>query len=265
MCKISIHVPLAGNVLTQSRTFRPHKNFYPRSPCGERHEGEEEIVDEYGFLSTFPLRGTSALDRSCWRVKAISIHVPLAGNVLSPYSPPAASAHISIHVPLAGNVHIHGFLSVAVPRISIHVPLAGNVQNHISELRCCLHFYPRSPCGERPPADLPEHDNFIFLSTFPLRGTSQRPDGQGTPIEISIHVPLAGNVLAIVTRAERMTNFYPRSPCGERRLVNCHGVPGIKDFYPRSPCGERRTGIYLYSDIPFISIHVPLAGNVGKL
>ena len=33
-------------------------------------------------------------------------------------------------------------------------------------------------------------------------------------------------------------NFYPRSPCGERRVLevtrNAHS-----DFYPRSPCGER--------------------------
>ena len=33
-------------------------------------------------------------------------------------------------------------------------------------------------------------------------------------------------------------NFYPRSPCGERRVLmggsNCNEY-----FYPRSPCGER--------------------------
>ena len=34
-------------------------------------------------------------------------------------------------------------------------------------------------------------------------------------------------------------NFYPRSPCGERRMgVTVLGIQ--HNFYPRSPCGERR-------------------------
>ena len=33
-------------------------------------------------------------------------------------------------------------------------------------------------------------------------------------------------------------NFYPRSPCGERLYIS--DVSGLwRDFYPRSPCGER--------------------------
>ena len=58
------------------------------------------------------------------------------------------------------------------------------------------------------------------------------------------------------------TNFYPRSPCGERRKTTTQHIAkflflstlslrratvklfyklaGIHDFYPRSPCGERR-------------------------
>ena len=57
-------------------------------------------------------------------------------------------------------------------------------------------------------------------------------------------------------------NFYPRSPCGERRLIDDVSTGGKiisihallaesdakckkiikqqKNFYPRSPCGERR-------------------------
>ena len=34
------------------------------------------------------------------------------------------------------------------------------------------------------------------------------------------------------------TNFYPRSPCGERRCLIMLGGFAV-DFYPRSPCGER--------------------------
>ena len=34
--------------------------------------------------------------------------------------------------------------------------------------------------------------------------------------------------------------FYPRSPCGERRISSIINNV-VNDFYPRSPCGERHT------------------------
>ena len=37
----------------------------------------------------------------------------------------------------------------------------------------------------------------------------------------------------------RQTNFYPRSPCGERPVTTVVVGPS-RDFYPRSPCGERQ-------------------------
>ena len=36
------------------------------------------------------------------------------------------------------------------------------------------------------------------------------------------------------------TNFYPRSPCGERPLRGCPVWSPRPYFYPRSPCGERQ-------------------------
>ena len=123
-------------------------------------------------------------------------------------------------------------------------------------------FYPRSPCGERPPAGkvrpwashisihalLAESDlgNVVaglrtlkFLSTLSLR--------RATPFCNAGNSPTA--------------NFYPRSPCGERlncktaetaktsflstlslrRATFCHTntFAIITHFYPRSPCGER--------------------------
>ena len=35
------------------------------------------------------------------------------------------------------------------------------------------------------------------------------------------------------------SNFYPRSPCGERRNADCNYRNVNRYFYPRSPCGER--------------------------
>ena len=125
------------------------------------------------------------------------------------------------------------------------------------------HFYPRSPCGERRwlrcwqlaardisiHALLAESDfrqNFEcfkwieFLSTLSLRRATM------------IHPRLCNAKL----------NFYPRSPCGERRWLRCWQLAArdisihallaesdcvrdiindvVDNFYPRSPCGERR-------------------------
>ena len=38
----------------------------------------------------------------------------------------------------------------------------------------------------------------------------------------------------------RVSYFYPRSPCGERRPPSAMLSSGRAYFYPRSPCGERR-------------------------
>ena len=57
---------------------------------------------------------------------------------------------------------------------------------------------------------------FKFLSTLSLR----RATGAGT-------------VVLLV-----LDNFYPRSPCGERRVSVGRHSPSFY-FYPRSPCGER--------------------------
>ena len=82
---------------------------------------------------------------------------------------------------------------------------------------------------------------------------------------ISIHALLAESDQNIWSPQACARDFYPRSPCGERRCLGRHqkrviaiflstlslrratacvrGVRGgQQDFYPRSPCGERRPG-----------------------
>ena len=169
------------------------------------------------FLSTFPLRGTS---RSSLAVVEVSVS-------------------ISIHVPLAGNVFHR-------PAIDLYL----------------THFYPRSPCGERPAGSPLCFLHKQFLSTFPLRGTSSLTASALTTRLISIHVPLAGNVQTIPCFYQRPFYFYPRSPCGERRhsfATNNRLNVFLSTFPLRGTSQPRaRPGLPL----PAISIHVPLAGNV---
>ena len=130
-------------------------------------------------------------------------------------------------------------------------------------LRCdYTHFYPRSPCGERP-------------------NTSKK---ERMLTDISIHALLAESDSKLLLQQHRNRNFYPRSPCGERQAQDGYKdtvteflstlslrratlvdtiAPDQKtrflstlslrratpapplykrhelDFYPRSPCGER--------------------------
>ena len=55
---------------------------------------------------------------------------------------------------------------------------------------------------------------------------------------ISIHALLAESDMIHPRSCNAKSNFYPRSPCGERLICTNVKVP-LLDFYPRSPCGER--------------------------
>ena len=81
-------------------------------------------------------------------------------------------------------------------------------------------------------------------------------------------------------------DFYPRSPCGERRVTSSAGTIGKsflstlslrratnsradnvkrdEDFYPRSPCGERRRNGHNVNREHHISIHALLAESDVK-
>ena len=75
---ISIHALLAESDHTLSSRVSPLSNFYPRSPCGERHAGRFQPVRESGFLSTLSLRRATLHFLAVVRAFRISIHALLA-------------------------------------------------------------------------------------------------------------------------------------------------------------------------------------------
>ena len=123
-----------------------------------------------------------------------------------------------------------------------------------------------------------------FLSTSPLRGTTQKggaemPEkeisihvplaGDDRPVcwtrifagSISIHVPLAGDDTAIARRANNGRNFYPRPPCGGRPWI-AHRRSGRTQFLSTSPLRGTtgtRTGV-VPSAVIFLSTS-PLRGT----
>ena len=119
-------------------------------------------------------------------------------------------------------------------------------------------FYPRSPCGERllTAATLLPVDNF-----YPRSPCGERPRRLATVDKAQVFLSTLSLRRATSLPYNQLLYskyFYPRSPCGERPIPAVY--PGrYLYFYPRSPCGERRVACCIICDRPNISIHALLA------
>ena len=97
-----------------------------------------------------------------------------------------------------------------------------------------------------------------FLSTLSLRRATDTSSLLQCQVKISIHALLAESDQYRGKDHPLCHNFYPRSPCGERRHCK-RRARAVADFYPRSPCGERLGLTSRVSNSCFISIHALLA------
>ena len=236
---------------------RGPKDFYPRSPCGERRPtaGKRAGCNHFYPRSPCGERQTSlvVIGTNC----VISIHALLAESdrniynicrfqlgflsTLSLRRATGAKFHdprkilISIHALLAESDQCHR----RQPRrlfISIHALLAESDRTNK------LAFNLISP----------------FLSTLSLRRATRRRLLPKRGHWISIHALLAESDGTSYSKKNPLRNFYPRSPCGERHVA-CSDWYKLRHFYPRSPCGERRNIGSVAMGPPTISIHALLA------
>ena len=136
-----------------------------------------------------PLAGDDAVEAPVHRIHIISIHVPLAGDDHSPSTDHFASL-ISIHVPLAGDDY--GWKEARrQPGNFYPRPPCGGRLRISSRFSRMVNFYPRPPCGGRRDRAYQGSISWRFLSTSPLRGTTERLGQLRRVLHISIHVPLA--------------------------------------------------------------------------
>ena len=122
-----------------------------------------------------------------------------------------------------------------------------------------------------------------FLSTLSLRRATAKSSIAAVPRALFLStLSLRRATFRTPRRSKWGTHFYPRSPCGERRLlqngfldvaaISIHALlaesdarlaafaqHGAEDFYPRSPCGERRYSLRPPPARGEISIHALLA------
>ena len=82
-------------------------------------------------------------------------------------------------------------------------------------------FYPRSPCGERPMGAILILKASLFLSTLSLRRATILPHHGREIIEFLSTLSLRRATAFILRIAKQGRDFYPRSPCGERRWLRC--------------------------------------------
>ena len=192
-------------------------DFYPRSPCGER---PNNVLPAY-----------AACGISIHALLAESDNVRITHNPGPRYFyPRSPCGERQPHSRKTGR--LQPFLSTlslrratfvpahvaVVPAISIHALLA---ESDIALLILPIRrpdFYPRSPCGERPPITFRHCTTYLFLSTLSLRRATVHYDNYNLHCVISIHALLAESDHQHLSSDFRRGYFYPRSPCGERRL-----------------------------------------------
>ena len=125
-------------------------------------------------------------------------------------------------------------------------------------------FYPRSPCGERRVKSF-MRNGFFLISIHALLAESDAGTKSHDPGKVLFLSTLSlrrATTAFLAARASSL-DFYPRSPCGERRARCHHHRPHLGHFYPRSPCGERPTKPHQKQQAQHISIHALLAESDG--
>ena len=144
-------------------------NFYPRSPCGERPSVKWQFK-RYIIISIHALLAES--DRLCpicqWRRSLISIHALLAESDVS------------------------GLGRAARPGLFLSTLSLRRATRHDRQgLGQIVHFYPRSPCGERLFKNHIFFHYSLFLSTLSLRRATYFSGVMRQNPGISIHALLA--------------------------------------------------------------------------
>ena len=170
---ISIHALLAESDAADRAYYLGAGHFYPRSPCGERHDSPIYVRKIYNFYPRSPCGERRAnSDRKSHRIY-ISIHALLAESDCDadavdlfpsdfyPRSPCGERPQES-----AGTAPGHTFLSTLSLRRATQLHYNTQPDGH---------FYPRSPCGERPGKTQKAAPRTVFLSTLSLRRATRPP------------------------------------------------------------------------------------------
>ena len=126
-------------------------NFYPRSPRGERHEYQTQVVQLAQISIHAPREGSDQPQSKHPLFELISIHAPREGSDPVRDSSSLSTTAFLSTLPARGATE-YGRSKAAQLQISIHAPREGSdPQTYFSFRQNGVDFYPRSPRGERHP------------------------------------------------------------------------------------------------------------------
>ena len=198
-------------------------------------------MQSHTFLSTLSLRRATARCQQHRHSQRISIHALLAESDTSGSIIPAIES-ISIHALLAESDFLRAalcdpqteFLSTLSLRratyigpemedangISIHALLAESDHPPAPQRRWQPYFYPRSPCGERR-CKHRHHAGHSGISIHALLAESDKELKQEAGIiqQFLSTLSLRRATPPFLPQHCKVSNFYPRSPCGERQHI----------------------------------------------
>ena len=258
--EISIHAPRVGSDHAGAAPPPWHRNFNPRSPCGERPVAAIWIRRSGVFQSTLPVWGATRRSPRRWcRSSYFNPRSPCGERPLLfwPYSRPYS---FQSTLPVWG--------ATRPPHRSIYDLCHFNPRSPCGErlgsgstTSVYSNFNPRSPCGERPVEQLAVRgDTCIsihaprvgsdrpyrpeprppprFQSTLPVWGATFLKLERNLALLISIHAPRVGSDAFLLRRLpQRYISIHaPRVGSDS----SCLSAPApYHHFNPRSPCGER--------------------------
>ena len=214
---ISIHALLAESDATRRSLPRVWRNFYPRSPCGERRScrcGKDQLKL---FLSTLSLRrATNCLSWTNQPLKFLStLSLRRATDTIVDQD---KAISISIHALLAESDRVERQQRGLHNRISIHALLAESDAVKCFKLRR-LNVFLSTLSLRRATACAACGGLFIkFLSTLSLRRATQ-----STKLKFRLlyrflsTLSLRRATCYSLRHSAQSWYFYPRSPCGERQ------------------------------------------------
>ena len=237
-------------------------NFYPRSPCGERHNADcncrnAHPISIHALLAESDYDTSSLMQCQAKFLSTLSLRratinpanqTNLPGNFYPrspcgerpdcqrPYGHP--TTYFYPRSP-CGERPREREPALSQSSISIHALLAESDMVLWYIYWPYLYFYPRSPCGERLHAACFALPETLFLSTLSLRRATHPITILVRVVEISIHALLAESDAN--SQQEKNNGHEFLSTLSLRRATRIPHQPPSQnlDFYPRSPCGER--------------------------
>ena len=232
-------LPARGATQPAPRDLLIRLDFNPRSPRGERPDGQRIHAAFQRFQPTLPARGATDVGAREHRHNAFQPTLPARGATKAL---PCIDAEVVI---------------------STHAPREGSDPRGRRSPSSRRYFNPRSPRGERPycllftcptptisthaPREgsdrgqrLHQFKHCLISTHAPREGSDVLPVvGRGRIHAISTHAPREGSDRMALIVSRHSGHFNPRSPRGERLLSFNSSVAAAVDFNPRSPRGER--------------------------